>query len=68
MMIYNFEFMKKGKDKPMLEVNLMMPSADEAIDRCRMLYALRGKVFKAESIRVRENGSPKIVYSYPERT
>jgi hypothetical protein len=65
---YSFEFMKKGTGKPLLKLNLMMPCVDDAIDRCRMLYALRGKFLKARSIRVRENGGPKIVYSYPERT
>jgi hypothetical protein len=68
MTIYSFEFMKKRLDRPILQLNLDMPKVDDAIDRCRMLYALRGRVLKAKSIRVRENGGPKIVYSYPERT
>jgi hypothetical protein len=68
MKTYSFEFMTKGNDKPILRINLMMPSVDEAIDRCRMLFALRGRVLKATSIRVRQDKGPTIVYSYPERT
>lgn len=66
MQMYNFDFIKKGNDEPVETISNMMRSLDEAKNRCINLLAGRGSVIGADSIRLRENGGPTVIFSWPE--
>ena len=67
MQMYNFDFMKNDNDEPIETISNMMRTLDEAKNRCKNLYAGRGPMIGARSVRLRENGGSTIIYRWPEK-
>jgi hypothetical protein len=66
MQMFNFEFMKAGKRAPIQTASGLMRDLNQAKDHCRNLYEGTGRAMGATSVRVRENDSPIIEFSWPK--
>ena len=68
MQMYNFDYLKSGQLKPIETVNRMMHTVEQARNHCANLFMSRGKIVGADRVQVRENGSSKVLYSWPEHS
>jgi hypothetical protein len=66
-MMYNFEFMKDGQDRPFDVANGEFRTVEEAKSHCQSLFEGRGKAVGASRVCLKENGGP-IIFCWPGHT